>query len=151
MMCKTVEKLDAFIGQRPLTVVLLDQPLLITGDEPVILNVGTSHVQHRPDCFITQKELSRGQREGMRMGKACGFSRLVKEICSLIGGCRLARRISRNSHPKGGAVRRDDYLRAIKQLDLQAQDYIAAGSGMLSTLGLREVGMAETMSRIFKI
>jgi hypothetical protein len=37
-------------------------------------------------------------------------------------------------------VRRDDYLRAVKQLDLQAQDYIVVGSGVLSALGLREAG-----------
>jgi hypothetical protein len=68
MMCKTAETLAAYVGTRPLTVAFLDQPLLITGDEPVILNVGEDHVQHKPDCFITRKELARRQREARKMG-----------------------------------------------------------------------------------
>lgn len=37
-------------------------------------------------------------------------------------------------------MRRDDYLKAVRQLDLPAQDYIVVGSGVLSALGLREAG-----------
>jgi hypothetical protein len=37
-------------------------------------------------------------------------------------------------------VRRDDYLKAVRQLDLRAQDYIVVGSGVLSALGLRAAG-----------
>lgn len=75
MMCKTVETLAAYVVSRPLTVVFLDQPLLITGDEPVVLNVGEEHVQHQPDCFITAKELTRRQREAKRAGTA--YSQVV--------------------------------------------------------------------------
>jgi Protein of unknown function (DUF4238) len=34
MMCQTAESLARYVGNRPLSVVFLDQPLLITGDEP---------------------------------------------------------------------------------------------------------------------
>ena len=37
-------------------------------------------------------------------------------------------------------MRREEYLRAIRQLGLPAQDYIVVGSGVLSVLGLREAG-----------
>ena len=73
MMCRTVEHLAAHISNRPLTLVTLDQPLLVTGDEPVIVNVGPDHIQHKPDCFITRKELARRRREaGKGSGKTSG-------------------------------------------------------------------------------
>jgi hypothetical protein len=68
MMCKTVETVAPYVGNRPLSVVFLDQPLLITGDEPVIVNVGTDYPQHQPDCFITRKELARRRRAGVKSG-----------------------------------------------------------------------------------
>ena len=73
MMCRTVEHLAAHISNRPLTLVTLDQPLLVTGDEPVIVNVGPDHIQHKPDCFITKKQLARRRREaGKGSGKKYG-------------------------------------------------------------------------------
>lgn len=69
MMCKTAETLAAYVVSRPLTVVSLDQPLMITGDEPVVLNVGEDYVQHKPDCFITKEELARREREARKAGR----------------------------------------------------------------------------------
>jgi hypothetical protein len=68
MMCRTVESLAPYIGNRPLSVVFLDQPLLITGDEPVVVNVGTDYPQHQPDCFITKKNLARRRRAAVKSG-----------------------------------------------------------------------------------
>ena len=69
MMCQTVESLAPYVGNRPLSVAFLDQPLLITGDEPVIVNVGADYPQHQPDCFITKEELARRRRAGLKSGK----------------------------------------------------------------------------------
>ena len=55
--------------QPSLSVAFLDQPLLITGDEPVIVNVGADYPQHQPDCFITKEELARRRRAGLKSGK----------------------------------------------------------------------------------
>src|SRR5487761_385976 len=64
MMCRPVETLAKHNGNRPLTLVNLDQPLLVIGDEPVIVNTGDDHVRHGPDCFITAKELARRRKSG---------------------------------------------------------------------------------------
>jgi hypothetical protein len=63
MMCKTAEHLAPYISDRPVALIVLDRPLLITSDEPVMLNLGENHVVHQPDCFITKKELARRRRE----------------------------------------------------------------------------------------
>jgi hypothetical protein len=35
----------------------------------LVVNVGTDYPQHRPDCFITRKELARRRRAGVKSGK----------------------------------------------------------------------------------
>ena len=37
---------------------------MLTSDEPVILNIDGGHVEHKPDCFLTKKELARRRKEG---------------------------------------------------------------------------------------
>lgn len=69
MMARTAETIATHLENRPLTLIDLDQPLLVTGDEPVIVNVGDDHVKHKPDCFVTKKELARRRRAGERNGK----------------------------------------------------------------------------------
>ena len=46
---------------RPIQVIRLDQPLLVMSDEPVIVDTD-EHVQHRPECFLTQGQLRKRQR-----------------------------------------------------------------------------------------
>lgn len=72
MMCQTTETLAPYVADRPLSVVFLDQPLLITSDEPVIVKPGTDYPKHKPDCFITKKQLAERRRTGMKSGKEWG-------------------------------------------------------------------------------
>lgn len=47
--------------RRPIQLVRLDAPLLVICDEPVIVDTD-EHVQHRPECFMTEKKLRQLQR-----------------------------------------------------------------------------------------
>lgn len=49
------------ILRRPVQVMRLDAPLLVICDEPVLVDID-EHVQHRPECSLSQKELRRRQR-----------------------------------------------------------------------------------------
>jgi hypothetical protein len=62
MMCRTAEHLAPYMSDRPVALIVLDRPLLITSDEPVILSLAEDHVEHHPDCFITKKERARRRR-----------------------------------------------------------------------------------------
>lgn len=56
-------QLSAFFRARPLMLVTLDEPLLLTGDEPVIVNASADQIHHT-DCFLTDEQLkARAARE----------------------------------------------------------------------------------------
>ncbi|GHJ45847.1 hypothetical protein Cs7R123_31890 [Catellatospora sp. TT07R-123] len=65
------EPVALHLVQRPVTRVLLDAPLLMTCDEPVLV-VNNAHVEHRPECFLTAKQRRvriRKDRQAHRIGK----------------------------------------------------------------------------------
>lgn len=41
---------------RPIALLTIDRPLFFIGDEPVILNTDGDHIEHHPDCFMTDEE-----------------------------------------------------------------------------------------------
>jgi hypothetical protein len=47
---------------RPVQLIKLDAPLLVTCDEPVIVDID-EHVQHRAECFMTESQLRRLRRD----------------------------------------------------------------------------------------
>jgi hypothetical protein len=51
------KQLARFLAERPAILITLDRPLLITCDEPVIVNVTDDNVGHRPECSITQRQI----------------------------------------------------------------------------------------------
>lgn len=68
LMTKTVYRLsDVFYG-RPTTLVTIDQPLFITGDEPVILvtHGDRSHIRHLPTCGKTTRQRNKDARKPSR-------------------------------------------------------------------------------------
>ncbi|WP_084505879.1 DUF4238 domain-containing protein [Nocardia harenae] len=44
---------------RPLSLVTLDRPLLLIGDEAVVVNTDGDHVKHLPQCTMTEEQLQR--------------------------------------------------------------------------------------------
>lgn len=52
------EAMVPYIFDRPLWVLSLDAPLLITSDEPVIVNTAGDHVHHVPDCYLTDADIA---------------------------------------------------------------------------------------------
>ncbi|MFC8503805.1 DUF4238 domain-containing protein [Pedococcus sp. NPDC057267] len=66
---------------RPLCLIVLDRPRLLTGDEPVIVNTGPDDGTHHPDCFLTDaqvrareaKERRKKQRLRRDVGRAVHF------------------------------------------------------------------------------
>jgi hypothetical protein len=61
---KTAPKLAESLFDRPTTLVTIDQPLLITCDEPVILRTAgdASHGEHLPTCFASEGRRRRRRR-----------------------------------------------------------------------------------------
>jgi hypothetical protein len=53
--------------RRPVQLIRLDAPLLVIGDEPVIVDID-EHVEHRAECFMTEKQLRRLQRSKRKDG-----------------------------------------------------------------------------------
>ncbi|MEV0367988.1 hypothetical protein [Nocardia fusca] len=55
---------------RPVALVTVDRPLFLIGDEPVIVNIVGDHVQHLPECSMTeeqfQQKLKRARKKGRR-------------------------------------------------------------------------------------
>ena len=51
------ERLVPFFRARPLVLVTLDQPRLVTGDEPVVVNAATGQ-DHHADCFLTDEQIA---------------------------------------------------------------------------------------------
>jgi hypothetical protein len=65
---KSAENLLPFFVCRPLAIVNLDSPLLVTCDEPVVLNapVGAVHVE---DCYLTDEQIQARMDRPRRKGK----------------------------------------------------------------------------------
>jgi len=60
IMMKAAQPLAAAMASRPLTVIWLDQPLLVISDEPVLIDID-NHVRHIPQCELTA--VQRAQRQ----------------------------------------------------------------------------------------
>lgn len=56
------------IVARPVTVVDLDQPLLVLGDEPVV-SIGGPARAHQPECSLTNEQRNRALRNAVKVGK----------------------------------------------------------------------------------
>jgi hypothetical protein len=61
--CTLSERLTEYIASRPLTHVIIDQPLFITCDEPVLNSFVEEHFKHLPSCDVTQKQRKRRARK----------------------------------------------------------------------------------------
>lgn len=57
MLGQSAEAIMPFLLARPLALVTLARPLLLIGDEPVIINDGEGEVHHHPDCFLTDAQI----------------------------------------------------------------------------------------------
>jgi hypothetical protein len=58
-----------YLLTRPVTVVDLDQPLLLIGDEPVLVFNGAGR-NHQPQCFMTDEERDAALRRAVNKGRA---------------------------------------------------------------------------------
>ncbi len=56
MLGSLAEPLAARFVRRPVAVLTIDRPLFFIGDEPVIVSIEGGHVEHHPDCFMTDEE-----------------------------------------------------------------------------------------------
>jgi hypothetical protein len=54
------------IIRRSVSLLTVDRPLFFIGDEPVIVNTGSDHVRHHPDCFMTDEEFEAKLAKGRR-------------------------------------------------------------------------------------
>jgi len=61
MMGGVSEAIFLSILPRPIQMITLDAPLLVICDEPVLVDID-DHVEHRPECFVSQAQLRRRQR-----------------------------------------------------------------------------------------
>jgi hypothetical protein len=55
-MQETTEPLAQELYGRPVALVTIDRPLFLIGDEPVIVNIVGDHVQHLPECSMTEEQ-----------------------------------------------------------------------------------------------
>lgn len=70
MMGGIAEQIAVRILGRPLVLVTIDRPLFFIGDEPVIVNTDGDHVEHHPDCFMTDEEYeAKLEKERRREGR----------------------------------------------------------------------------------
>lgn len=58
-----------YLLNRPVCLIVIDKPLFITCDEPVLVNVGKDHVVHNADCFITARDLEKRKRKAFKRGR----------------------------------------------------------------------------------
>lgn len=58
MMGDSAFKLMGLFACRPVALVLLDQPRLLIGDDPVLVNPGPNDDTHVADCFLTDAQIS---------------------------------------------------------------------------------------------
>lgn len=70
------EEIAPHLFVRPFTVVELDEPLLVTGDEPVVV-IGEAGAEHLPSCYLTPKQRQR------RLAAAIAEGREHREILHL--------------------------------------------------------------------
>ena len=67
MMGGIAEQIALRIISRPVALLTIDRPLFFIGDEPVIVNIDGDHIEHHPDCFMTDEEYeAMFQRESRR-------------------------------------------------------------------------------------
>ncbi|MBN9620868.1 MAG: DUF4238 domain-containing protein [Actinobacteria bacterium] len=68
MIGKLSEVLFPYLLNRPVTVVDLDQPLLLIGDEPVLVFNGAER-NHQPECFKSDEERDAALRRAVKKGR----------------------------------------------------------------------------------
>src|SRR5207245_8989150 len=64
-------KIHQYLLRRPVLIVWLDAPLLVTCDEPVLIDV-ENHVKHLPECTVSKAELARRRRRAKASGGVYG-------------------------------------------------------------------------------
>ncbi|WP_371406320.1 DUF4238 domain-containing protein [Kribbella sp. NBC_00662] len=72
MMCGFAESLANLLYDRPVTMVTLDQSLLLISDEPAVAIGNGNYVEHAPECFVaapTAEDLRRRRRKDRRKPK----------------------------------------------------------------------------------
>jgi hypothetical protein len=78
VMGSAAEAIALNIIGRPIALLTIDRPLFFIGDEPVIVNTDGDHVEHHPDCFMTDEEYeAKLERERRRKGRRRPVSRVV--------------------------------------------------------------------------
>lgn len=74
----SAEKLVPVIACRPLALVVLDRPLLLIGDEPLVVNGGDEADAHHADCFLSEAQLrARRARDGKKKRRNGAVDRVV--------------------------------------------------------------------------
>ena len=68
MIAQAQERIGVHLFLRPFTVVELDQPLLVTGDEPVVV-VAEPNAEHLPSCYLTAKQRRRRLQAAITAGR----------------------------------------------------------------------------------
>jgi hypothetical protein len=64
-------KIHQYLLPRPVLIVWLDAPLLVTCDEPVLIDV-ENHVKHLPECTVSKAELAKRRRRSNASGGVYG-------------------------------------------------------------------------------
>ncbi len=82
--------------RRPVQLIRLDAPLLVISDEPVIVDTD-EHVQHRPECSLTQGQLRRRQQ---RNAKGSPFRQALHVWPTQPAGVEVAEAVAMPLSPK---------------------------------------------------
>jgi len=71
LMAQTAPALFDSIRKRPVTIVDLDQPLLLIGDEPLVV-LGAEPPKHRPECTLTPEQRDAVVKRAVKAGRPSG-------------------------------------------------------------------------------
>jgi hypothetical protein len=66
---RLAEALYPYLLGWPVTLINLDEPLLLTCDEPVVVDVGDDWGNHLPECGRTRQQAARDERRSRKRGK----------------------------------------------------------------------------------
>lgn len=92
----TPEAMAHVMADRPVTLVTLDEPLLIVCDEPVIVNVPEGHVRHLPTC-----NLAGGRSQKKKKGRRKMGAQIVHVYPTRPSGVEIAAEIALPVTPRG--------------------------------------------------